>query len=73
MTDEKRSLREEVAELSKAVRELREQLIFTKTCNHCHCWHYYQWPVTTVAAPQYQPYTVTYNNATAALPGSTIA
>lgn len=43
MDDEKRRLRDEVAELSKAVRGLREELAASRKHHDCHCGHGY-WP-----------------------------
>lgn len=59
MANSKRQLREEVAELAQAVRELREQLA-AHTCHHCTCTHV-QWYTTGGAAGGLYPYTFTYS------------
>ena len=62
---EKRKLRDEVAELARAVRELREEVSRRQAqpCCHCHCYHWHYTPV-----PYYPtitlPYTVTYGGGT---------
>lgn len=71
MDDEKRRLRDEVAELSAAVRELRTQLAETQRahCHGCHCLHIQYWPAPypSVVQPTY-PYWVTCGSTTTEAP-----
>lgn len=62
---EKQKLRDQVAELAKAVEALTEKL-GQHCCGHHVCWHYYQYSLTTGAATNVLPYTVTYKSS----PGS---
>jgi len=50
MDDGKKHLRDEVAELSEAVRELRQELAASRNvhgCHGCHCGHTHWWPSWT--------------------------
>ena len=50
MDDGKKHLRDEVAELSEAVRELRQELAASRNahgCHGCHCGHTHWWPTWT--------------------------
>ena len=59
MDEEKRHLREEVAELAEAVRQLREQLAGQ---HHCHC-YYLPCPLPHYYTPPYVGPIITYTNA----------
>ena len=79
MDAEKKRLRDEVAELSDAVRSLRDELIQERLARaahacRCHCahpvWVYPQvcYPITTYTSP---PYTITtYGSSTATIRGA---
>lgn len=59
---EKQKLRDQVAELARAVEALTEKL-GQHCCSHHVCWHYCQYPQTYGASTVY-PYTVTYGGGT---------
>jgi len=50
---EKKRLRDEVAELSEAVRALRDELALARAAHHCHCMH--TWVYPNAVYPPYQP------------------
>lgn len=78
MDDEKRRLRDEVAELSKAVRSLREELASSRNhhnCYGCGHWHwggYWQWQPTQGAAGVPVTWTTTCDTATAGVSTATM-
>ncbi len=63
MDSEKRRLRDEVAELTRAVGELREQLAQQAVhhCGGCRCFHYHFTPLPTYPVT---PYVITYGSTT---------
>jgi hypothetical protein len=79
MDDGKKHLRDEVAELSEAVRELRKELAgrghhgcWGHSCGHWGCGGYWQWQPTQGAAGVPVTWTVTNDTATAGVSAITI-
>ena len=81
MDDEKKRLRDEVAGLSEAVRELRKELAASRgphgCCSGHWCWHgygngYWQWQPTHGAAGAPITWTVTNQTAAAGVSNVTI-
>lgn len=72
--DEKRRLRDEVAELSEAVRDLRDELAQERLqraahgCGHGRCCHAYYVPVP-YTPPVWQPYVTTCGSSTSTIQG----
>jgi hypothetical protein len=57
MDAEKKRLRDEVAELSEAVRALRDELALARAAHHCHGCHCVH-PVWVVPGATYPPYQI---------------